>query len=102
MSVSIAPLPRNKPQASEAEIEAMINKGGDVPKPNSAMAKPNSVSDDENPAHINARLTKGIVRHIDTLRAQRGRKPGSPKLLVSQQDWVLEAVLEKLDREKGV
>ena len=55
--------------------------------------------DDDKPAHINARLTKRIVRQIDTLRAKRGRKPGSPKLLVSQQDWVLEAVLEKMQRD---
>ena len=95
MSVSTAPPPRTKPKVSETEIEAMIAKGGTP----ALMPEDSPQSDDEKPAHINARLTKGIVRQIDTLRAKRGRKPGSPKLLVSQQDWVLEACLEKIERE---
>ena len=97
MSVSTAPPPRTKPKISETEIEAMIAKGGTP----ILMPQDTPESDDDQPAHINARLTKAIVRQIDTLRAKRGRKPGSPKLLVSQQDWVLEACLEKLERDGG-
>lgn len=89
MPVSTAPPKRKAP--SEADIEAVINKGL---KP--ADEQP---GDDEKPAHVNTRLTRGILRQIDALRAQRPRKPGSPKLGISQHDWIVEAVLEKLDRE---
>ena len=91
MPVSTAPPPRNKKQPSEADIEAVINKGL---KP--ADEQPD---DDDKPAHVNTRLTRGILRQIDALRAQRPRKPGSPKLGVSQHDWIVEAVLEKLGRD---
>ncbi|MBO0953155.1 hypothetical protein [Fibrella forsythiae] len=89
MAVSLAPPPRKQP--SEAQIEAVINKGG----------KP-TVEDtggEDTPKHINTRLTKGIIRRIDALRAERPRKPGSPKLGISTHDWIVEAVLEKLERD---
>lgn len=90
MAVSLSPPKRKAP--TESDIEAVINKGG----------KPTIETDaesDEVPKHINTRLTRGILRQIDALRAQRPRKPGSPKLGISQHDWIVEAVLEKLDRD---
>lgn len=94
MAISTSPPPRRRP--TEADIEAVINKGG---KPTNDAV--DDIDGDETPKHINTRLTKGIIRQIDTLRASRPRKPGSPKLGISTHDWIVEAVLEKLDRESA-
>lgn len=95
MAVSLSPPKRKTP--SEADIEAVINKGG---KPTTEAVTHVDVSTDDEPKHVNTRLTKGIIRQIDAFRAKRPRKPGSPKLGISLQDWILEAVLEKLEREE--
>ena len=93
MAVSLSPPKRKAP--TEADIEAVINKGG---KPTTeAIVEADS---DDRAKHINTRLTKGIIRQIDALRVKRPKKPGSPKLGISLQDWILEAVLEKLQREE--
>lgn len=93
MAVSLSPPKRKAP--TEADIEAVINKGG---KPTTEAIV--EVDGDDRAKHINTRLTKGIIRQIDALRAKRPKKPGSPKLGISLQDWILEAVLEKLEREE--
>ena len=85
------PLQKRKP-SSEADIEAVIAKGG---RP--TVETP--AEDIEAPKHVNTRLTVGLIKQINTLRSKRPRKPGSPKLGISLQDWILEAVLEKLKRE---
>ena len=88
MAVSLPPPKRKAP--SEAQIEAVINKGG---KPTAGADAEPSVK------HFNIRLTDSILTQIDGLRAKRPRKPGSPKLGVSTHDWIVEAVLEKLKRD---
>jgi hypothetical protein len=93
MAVTLSPPKRKAP--TEADIEAVINKGGKT-----IIEVTPGTESDETPKHVNTRLTKGIISQIDTLRAQRPRKPGSPKLGVSIHDWIVEAVLEKLEREK--
>lgn len=92
MALSLPPQKRKKP--TEAEIEAVINRGGDV------ATSPQIEPDDNSPIHINTRLTRKIVSQIDVLRASRPRKPGSPKLGISLRDWIVEAVIEKLDRDQ--
>lgn len=92
MAVSLSPPKRKAP--TEADIEATINRGG---KPTSQV--PDAESDDV-PKHVNIRLTKRILRQIDDLRAQHPRKPGSPKLGISQHDWIVEAVLKVLELER--
>lgn len=94
MATSLPP-PRKK-QPTEAEIEAIINRGGTV------IIQPleGEVLDREKPKFFNVRLSVGIFQDIDALRAKRPRKPGSPKLGISTHDWIVEAVLEKLERDK--
>ncbi|MFD1145462.1 hypothetical protein ACFQ4C_30330 [Larkinella insperata] len=90
MAVSLAP-PKRKP--SEADIEAVINKGGQ-PTTQPPAANP------DKPKHINIRLNEDIISRIERLRAKRPRKPGSPKLGISTHDWIVEAVLDKLRKEE--
>ncbi|MBO0952960.1 hypothetical protein [Fibrella forsythiae] len=93
MATSLPP-PRKK-QPTEAEIEAIINRGGAV-APQGPEIEP---TDRDKPKFFNVRLSVGIFQDIDRLRARRPRKPGSPKMGVSTHDWIVEAVLEKLRRE---
>ena len=86
--------PQRSRVTTEADIEAIINKGGAV-----AVKAPAQEIDPETIRHVNTRLTEGIIRQIDTLRASRPRKMGSPKLGVSLRDWIVEAVVEKLERD---
>lgn len=83
--------PSRKSKVSEAEIEAVINKGGKT-------TKESIVTDPDKAKHINIRLTGQIMSEIDNRRAKRPRKPGSPKLGISIHDWIVEAILEKLNR----
>lgn len=96
MALTLPPTRTKKEAASEADIEAMINRGGEV-----AVSKeaPPAEVDPNTVRHVNARLTEAIIRQIDTLRAARTRKIGSPKMGVSLRDWVVEAVMEKLERD---
>lgn len=83
--------PVRKP-ITEAEIEAVINKGG-----RTIRESKEEISD--KPKHINIRLTNDIITGINLSRDKRPRKPGSPKAGISLHDWIVEAVLEKLERE---
>ena len=83
--------PPRKSLNLEADIEAVINKGGSTISQSSNPDKPK---------HINIRLNESIMSQIESSREKRPRKPGSPKLGISIHDWIVEAVLEKLDKEK--
>lgn len=67
---------------------------------NSSTIKQKQAKKDPVLKHINMRLTDEIIDEINLLRQNRERKLGSPKLGISIRDWILEAVLEKLDKEK--
>ena len=91
--MALTPPPQRNKKTTEAEIEAVINKGG------SPVVETN---DPDTIRHVSTRLTDGIIRQIDTLRASRPRKLGSPKMGVSLRDWIVEAVLEKLERDSKI
>lgn len=88
------PPPRKKP-ATEAEIEAVINKGGSTTV---KVEKP--TEDDDTVKFFNLRLTSGVLKKIASFREKRPRKLASPKLGISTHDWILEAIEEKMQREK--
>ena len=50
--------------------------------------------------NFNIKITADTLANIDDVRAKRPRKPTSPKLGISTQDWILEAIAEKLQRER--
>lgn len=76
----------------EKKIEAIINRGS-----SSVETTPPVLAQLKN---FNIKITADTLASIDDLRAKRPRKPTSPKLGISTQDWILEAIVEKLDREK--
>ena len=86
--------PQRKKQPTEAEIEAVINKGS------STLKKDAQPIDDDTVKFFNLRLTQGVLTKIEGLRAKRPRKLASPKLGISTHDWILEAIEEKMAREK--
>ena len=76
----------------DKKIEAIINRGS-----SSVEANPPTPSSLKN---FNIKLLADTLACIDEVRAQRPRKPTSPKLGISTQDWLLEAIAEKLEREQ--
>jgi hypothetical protein len=88
----VSPPLQRKNRLTEADIEKVILKGGAPPA--SEEGDPDTIR------HVSARLTDGIIRQIDALRASRPRKMGSPKMGVSLRDWIVEAVMEKLERDR--
>lgn len=80
------------PPPDEKKIEAVINRGS------------SSLAAAEVPAaklkNFNIKLPAATLTVIDELRAKRPRKPTSPKLGISTQDWLLEAIQEKIQREQ--
>lgn len=78
-------------KAQEKKIEEIINRGSTTV----GQAEPQ-----EQIKNFNIKIMSGQLAAIDQLRAKRPRKPTSPKLAVSLQDWIIEAIEEKMEREK--
>lgn len=76
----------------EKKIDAIINRGS------SSVAS--SSSEVVQLKNFNIKITASTLESIDEVRAKRPRKPTSPKLGISTQDWLLEAIAEKLERER--
>ena len=76
----------------EKRIDAIINRGSTT-----VGATPATPAQLKN---FNIKVTSSTLASIDEVRAQRPRKPTSPKLGISTQDWILEAISEKLEREQ--
>lgn len=79
-------------KAEDKKIDAIINRGS-----SSVAAPPSAAPQLKN---FNIKLTADTLVSIDEVRAKRPRKPTSPKLGISTQDWLLEAITEKLEREQ--
>lgn len=79
----------------EQKIDEIISRGG-------SSVKKVETQEPERIKNFNIKITAGQLAVIDQLRAQRPRKPTSPKLAISLQDWILEAIQEKVKREKKV
>ena len=80
-------------KGQEKRIDEIINRGsttvGKVELPEPEQIK-----------NFNIKIMSGQLTTVDQLRAQRPRKPTSPKLAISLQDWIIEAIEEKIQREK--
>lgn len=76
----------------DKKIDAIINRG--------SSSVSNGSPEPPQIKNFNIKLTSDTLTSIDEVRAMRPRKPTSPKLGISTQDWLLEAIAEKLDREQ--
>jgi hypothetical protein len=79
-----------KPSAAEGhvDVEALINKGGSIAKPEAAPGP-----DPESTLRVPLRIPLDIVGEVDdSCRARRVR--------TSRNHWILEAIVEKLEREQ--
>ncbi|MFC5413154.1 hypothetical protein ACFPMF_27785 [Larkinella bovis] len=77
----------------EKKIEQIINRGS------STVGKA-QLPEPEQIKNFNIKIMSSQLAEVDQLRAKRPRKPTSPKLAVSLQDWILEAIEEKIQKEK--
>ncbi|GAB4044809.1 hypothetical protein [Spirosoma jeollabukense] len=78
-------------RGQEKKIEEIINRGS------------TTVSQSEPQDQIknfNIKIMSSQLTEVDQLRTKRPRKPTSPKLGISLQDWIIEAIEEKIQREK--
>ena len=78
-------------KGQDKKIDEIINRGG------STTGKSESQEQIKN---FNIKIMSGQLAAVDQLRAKRPRKPTSPKLGVSLQDWIIEAIEEKIEKEK--
>lgn len=77
----------------EKKIAEVISRG-------SSPVSPDPVPAADIVKNFNLKITSGQLATIAELRAKRPRKVTSPKLAISLQDWLLEAVAEKVERER--
>jgi hypothetical protein len=87
-----APEPSTRSKLDEKKIDAIINRGS-----SSLVSSPPDAVQLKN---FNIKIPADTLTSIDEVRAKRPRKPTSPKLGISTQDWLLEAIAEKLEREQ--
>ncbi len=77
--------PRPSAQANEKAVNAIIERGGQVPKSNKVS---------KNISLVQLRLATDVLTQIDDNRLTRHPKP-------SRHSWLLEAIYEKLQREES-
>lgn len=77
----------------EKKIEEIINRGSTTVGKIDTL-QPRQIK------NFNIKIMSDQLATVDQLRAKRPRKPTSPKLAVSLQDWIIEAIEEKIYREK--
>ena len=80
----IARKPKINPSVSEKAISAVIEKGGSVATEKISKAKSEQT--------VNIRLPEDILRDIDS-------SVGSRRIKISRHTRLMEAIIEKLDRE---
>ncbi|RSK47506.1 hypothetical protein [Hymenobacter rigui] len=94
------------PDLDEKKVEEVINRGSSsltaAPIAEAAALPIAAVpaAADVRLKNFNIKLPAATLAVIDELRAKRPRKPTSPKLGISTQDWLLEAIEEKIQREQ--
>lgn len=76
--------PKSKPSVSEKAISAVIEKGGSVPAEKNPKSKSEQI--------VNIRLPEEILGEID-------QSVGTRRIKISRHTWLMEAIIEKLDRE---
>jgi len=84
-----AEVPRKEASINDAQIKALINKGGTPPlTPKTAKNKSNTLK------NVQLRLTEDVLSEIDFAIQKRNKI-----VPISRHTWLLEAIAEKLDKE---
>ena len=86
----IARKPILKPRVSEKKINEIIGKGGSVPL--EKTSKDSKSKTDQKEQTVNLRLPEDILNEID-------ESVNSRRIKISRHTWLMEALVEKLDRE---
>lgn len=102
MAVSAAPKRKEEPKKAaipdakqEKKIREVVNRGG------SSVAESVSTDEAKGLKGMSIKLTDGETETIGKLRAARPRDPRSQKkIAISLRSWIIEAVHEKMEREK--
>lgn len=92
MSISVSP-PKKK--VSEQQIDAIINKGGKT-----TVESKEQVSDPNSTKSIKLIMTADEMETIKKLRDKRPAVSRSRKITISVHDWVIEAIHEKIEKER--
>ena len=86
--MSISKKPKAKADRSEAEVQALISKGGSP-----ASSSQNKKSGKKDIVPVTLRLPTELTRRIEVVLQKRAFK-------IPRHTWLLEAVIEKLEREE--
>jgi hypothetical protein len=89
--MSISKKPKTTPPSqSEAEVQALIEKGGSAAR----QEKKNNKKQQKDIVPISLRLPCEFSERIETVLEKRALK-------IPRHTWLLEAIVEKLEREEG-
>ncbi|MGB8507832.1 MAG: hypothetical protein WCD76_05470 [Pyrinomonadaceae bacterium] len=86
MAISRKPKQSSSTTAKPIDVDALINKGGSVARSNEGQAK------EKDAMPVILRLPEDVLQKVDaSVQARRIKTP--------RHTWLLEAILEKLERE---
>jgi hypothetical protein len=86
--MAIRPKPQEIPAAEESAVRAFIEKGGTTVEDTDVSTPAGKLQ------RLQLRLPHDLVERIDQIRKKRTVAP-------SRHDWFLEAILEKLERDRA-
>ena len=92
MAVNGKPKPAPTNPSSDAEVEALIGKGGSVA--NDSNEKPAPFSDKATTS-FTLRVPRDILQRVDDHRNNQSYK-------VPRQQWIMEAVMQRLERDAQI
>jgi hypothetical protein len=85
---------KNTSPVSTVDVEALINKGGGVPKKVEEKTVGSKKLLKGGKVPVQLRITPSILDEIDALIAKR-------KIPIARHDWFMEAIGEKMEKELG-
>ena len=91
MAVARKPKPQNT-ISSAVDVDALINKGGSVAGSMTGSMTKSADRSQEEPVQVNLRIPPALLQRVDAALSARPIK-------TPRQTWILEAVLERLERE---
>ena len=94
MALSKKPVKNTSPAAPNVDVEALINKGGGVPKKTETPVTEGKKLLKGGKVPIQLRISPNILDEIDALIAKR-------KIPCARHEWFMAAISEKMAQEMG-